>query len=73
MDTRERFEAWAKAHTYFLVVRNPNGEYVPTVETAWSAFQAAERAAVRRCAEICEESMSPFSDIKGEFPEHFKD
>ena len=61
MSMRERFEAWAKHRGYDAALK-PH-----------EIWQAAERAAVRRCAEICEESLSPVSDIRAEFPEHFQE
>lgn len=79
-DSRERFEAWRIAHNPFGIGRSTEPGYTdnydsPFTQQQWETWQAAESAAVRRCAQIAELACNNFvtaKNIKAEFPEAFK-
>lgn len=65
MTSRERFEAWVATRA----------SEVPANITPWTAWQAAEREAVRACYDIARgwvEGSKIGADIRQEFPEAFK-
>jgi len=80
--SKERFEAWAKKETNIPLdhdVHEPEEYRFVAATDAYNAFQAAERAAVRRCIEIAR-TRSPDGrpclfeqDAQKEFPEHFEE
>lgn len=51
MDQRERFEAWCAREGYS-----------PKARVAWSAWQAAEAAALERAAQVCDENAAKLED-----------
>jgi hypothetical protein len=58
MTSRERFEAWAKSEGYRDVRPDTDCSWrYPTdeIESAWAAWQAAEKQALERAAMKCEE------------------
>lgn len=52
-DSRERFEAWAKDAPVYGRDMSPG---------AWDAWQAAERAALERAAQVCDETETFYED-----------
>jgi hypothetical protein len=62
-DSRERFEAWAKdvPREWEVDIHNGEGAWPGQyteyhVQCAWEGWQAAEAQAVRRCAEIVDDT-----------------
>lgn len=55
-DQRERFEAWFSDNGLYpkAIERDKRGYLLSTASTAWGVWQAAEGAAIERCAEVAE-------------------
>lgn len=55
-EQRERFEVWARSENYPLGYDGPNGsDYIDAATScAYMGWQAAEAAAIKRCAELIE-------------------
>lgn len=53
-DSRERFEAWCESES-INASRLASGIYTyPSARVAWRGWQAAERQALERAAQLCE-------------------
>ena len=79
MTSRERFETWAASmpQEFDLEIQDGMGPWPGQYEDyitqcAWCGWQAAEAAAVRRCADLCKGLWVTDDEIRAEFPEAWK-